>query len=78
MSRVTQIDIRFTLDGVERVATIRPQEEPGSRVKQIILDRPGPFNDNRPAAITLDGDGTLEEDKGPQVCYRIDNELVCW
>jgi hypothetical protein len=78
MSRVTQIDIHFTMDGVERIATIRPQEEPGRRVQQILLDRPGPFKDPRPAAITLDGEEEPEEGKGPQVCYRIDNQLVCW
>jgi hypothetical protein len=82
MSRVTRIDIHFTTkSGVERVATIMLQVEPGSQVKRIFLDRKGPgdqFPDPKPDAITLDDGPELKVGDGPEVCYMIDTGVVCW
>lgn len=78
MSRVTQIDIHFTVGNGERIATIKPQQEPGRRVQEILLDRTGPFNNQRPAGITLDPGPELASSDGPQVCYLVDGVRVCW
>jgi hypothetical protein len=79
MSRVTEINIHFTTNsGVERVATIRPTPEPGRDLKRMFLDRGGPFAGPMPQAFTLDGDGKLADNDGPQVCYLLDTGMVCW
>ena len=75
MSKVTQIDIHFTVGSDERLATIRPQTAPGGKVEQIFLKTKGPFDDDKPQEITLTG---ADDGKGPEVCYLIDGQMVCW
>jgi len=77
MSRVTRIEIHFTVNGEDRVATIRPTTQ-GRQVRQILLDTNGPFNRPQPPEITVDGGTALGVEDGPQVCYMIGNERVCW
>ena len=77
MSRVTRIEIHFNVNGEDRVATIRPGPE-GRPVRQILLDTNGPFNKPRPPEITVDGGTPLGVEDGPQVCYMIGSERVCW
>ena len=77
--RVTRIEIHFLVHGnQQRVATIKPKSQGGDRVKRIALDSDGPFNDKRPDMISLDGEGDLTDGEGPQLCYTIDRQVVCW
>jgi hypothetical protein len=75
MSRVTQIDIHFRVGDDMRRAIIRPEIGPGLRVEQIFLRTKGPFDDPKPQEINLDGE---DDGKGPEVCYLIDGQMVCW
>ena len=77
MSRVTRIEIHFSVNEENRVSTITPTSV-GRQVRQILLDTNGPFNKPKPPEITLDGGTALGVDDGPQVCYMIGNERVCW
>ena len=78
MSRVTRIEIHFTVNEENRVATITPSPPAGRALKQILLDTNGPFNKPRPPEITMDGGTALGPEEGPQVCYMLGNERVCW
>ena len=75
MSKVTQIDIHFTVGSDERLATIMPQTPLGGRVEQIFLKTKGPFKGPKPQEISLD---VADDGKGPEVCYLIDGQFVCW
>lgn len=78
MAKFTRIEVHFVSGGKERKAIIRPLDQQGHGVQQILLDHPGPFDDRRPKEIALsDGSEPLLND-GPLLCYRVNGEEVCW
>jgi hypothetical protein len=79
MSKVTKIEIHFTSKNVERVATITvPKTKMNRHLQQILLVDEGPFNSPMPADFELNEGGPLKAGEGPDVCYVIDGQMVCW